>query len=589
MKKATLFLILAFLSFALVPLLVPHKSNAISSSQVRIENIHHVVTPIYGGLLLINDTIEISSTTENATIESFSIGFPNDNNDKYRKNLRFSMAHEAENFNERLSVILDTGLGVTGYYGVTVVFPSEVRNLLYSGRSYTFSVIFVFSDLIESTTKLINGTTEYVSTADFPVYPSLTQNASTCNVTVVLPENANYTENDFPFDATKKGEVYFLNYTKINLPKFTRVSTKVSFVSENKNDFVCISVSQLNREITIDTSSSISISEQFLLKSKTIFTVDSIKIRLLENASNVLAFDEQGKELNIKLQENETDTYEISLNLVEDQSRSFRLIYNLQRENYVVQQDSQSYKLTLNLSKSMRIMPIAFNLKIVFPEGAAVQSFPQETFDIHRDVFRDVLSLSLFNTTWLQNEQWSLAYSYTVFWTSFRPTLWTTVLVIIGSIIVFAWQRPKAPVLVSVVLVPRKTLNAFVEIYEEKKKTLSELEQMKMKVRKGKISRRRYKVRKTTLENRISALSRRLMDLQQKIMGGGAKYAGIMRQLEVAETELDNIREDIKRIEVRFKRGEISASTYRRLLESDLGRQEKARRTVDGLLLRLRE
>jgi len=62
-----------------------------------------------------------------------------------------------------------------------------------------------------------------------------------------------------------------------------------------------------------------------------------------------------------------------------------------------------------------------------------------------------------------------------------------------------------------------------------------------------------------------------------------------MRQLEVAETELDNIEADIKRIEVRFKRGEISAQTYRRLIENDLRRREKAKTTIDGVLLRLRE
>ncbi|MCK4223215.1 hypothetical protein KAX01_02870, partial [Candidatus Bathyarchaeota archaeon] len=74
-----------------------------------------------------------------------------------------------------------------------------------------------------------------------------------------------------------------------------------------------------------------------------------------------------------------------------------------------------------------------------------------------------------------------------------------------------------------------------------------------------------------------------------RVISGGAKYADTMRQLEVAEVELENIEADIKRIEVRFKRGGISAQTYRRLLEDDLRRQERARTTIDGVLLRLRE
>ncbi|MCK4477139.1 hypothetical protein KAU88_01235, partial [Candidatus Bathyarchaeota archaeon] len=298
---------------------------------------------------------------------------------------------------------------------------------------------------------------------------------------------------------------------------------------------------------------------------------------------NVAAFDELGKKLDFNEEEKR-----VSLNLVENQSRSLKLTYNLSGDR-LVQQDSQSYMLTLDLSENLQMMPSIFTLKIISPEGAVIQSFPQQTFSIHKDVFQETLSFSFSNITWMQNDQLSFTYSYTIFWASFRPTLWTTALVVIGSIVALAWRRPRAPVPISIILVPRKTLNDFIETYEEKKKVLSGLEQAKQKARKGKISRRRYKVRKTTLENRLSSLSRRLTGLQQKIVSGGAKYADIMRRLEVAETELDNIEADIRRIEVRFKRGEISAQTYRRLIEDDLRRREKARITIDGLLLRLKE
>ncbi len=573
-----LILLISFFSISSISLLSPHTTYAASLSQIRVDRIDHVVTPIYGGILLINDTIKISPTTENVTIENFSIGFSL----KYKTNLRFSTAYTAANFDEQLDVILDTGLGVTGYYGVTAVFPNEIRDLLYSGQPYTFTIVFVFSDLIRSSI----GQT---FTVDFPVYPSLAQNASACNVTVILPKNANYTENDFPFNATQKNARYYLNYTKSPLLNFTRVSTRVTFTSGAEDDFACFSANKLSREIAIDTSGHISFSDLLLLKSQTAYTVNSIKLRLPKDCSDVSAFDEQGKKLTAVLFENETNTYEILINLVEDQSRSFRLVYDLSREDRLVQQDSQSYTLKLELSEKLQIVPEIFTIKVIFPEGAVIQSFPQQTFSIQRGVFQETLFLSLSNITWLQNEQWSFTYSYAIFWSSFRPTLWTTALVIIGSIIAFAWHRPKAPVAISTVLVPRKTLNEFVETYEDKKKVLSELEQIKQKARKGKISRRRYKVRKATLENRLSSLSTKLTDLQHKIMSGGAKYADMMRGLEVAETELDSIEADIRRIEVRFKRGEISAQTYRRLLEGDLQRREKARITIDGLILRLRE
>jgi hypothetical protein len=320
--------------------------------------------------------------------------------------------------------------------------------------------------------------------------------------------------------------------------------------------------------------------------------VSKIRLLLPEDvvASSVAAFDEIGKKLTVGAVANRTATFEVTMNLVTNQRRSLKLTYDLSNENHLVSLDSQSFNLNLSLYENLKAVPITFTLKIMFPEGATVQSFPQQTLNIQRDTFQETLSLSISNATWLQREQLNIEYRYTVLWEAFRPTLWATTIVIIGSLIALVLQRPKAPVtIVSTILVPRKTLNDFVEGYEEKKKALAELEQIKQKALKGKISRREYKVRKTTLESRLSANSKRLAELRQRIYSGGAKYADIMRQLEVAETELDNIDADIRRIEIRFKSGEISALTYRQLLEEDLRRKEKSKTTINGAILRLRE
>jgi len=584
LKKATLLLLVIFLPIISIVTLAPHDARAAFPSEIQVDNVDHIIAPIYGGLLLINDTVRISPTTQNTTITDFSIGFPLD----YRDNLRFSMAYGAGDPNRRLGIVLDTGLGVTGYYGVTVVFP-EGGITLNSGQSYNFTVVFVLIDLIGSSTTAVNATTQYVFTADLPVYPSLTHNVSTCHVAVILPKNTGFSASSFPFNATQKDGQYYLNYTKSQLPSFARTSTEVSFVSTDKNSFASFSVNKLDREIIVDANRRVSVSEMFLLESKTAFTVDSIKLQLTKDVSDVSAFDEQGRKISANLLGEEPYAYSISFSLAENQLSSFRLLYTFSSDDYPVTLGSQCYELNASLFAASQIIPRVFTLKIILPEGAVIQSFPLQKFTLHRDVFRETLSLSLSNITWLQDEPWSFTYSYTVLWGSFRPTLWATAAVIIGSMVAFTWQRPKAPIPVSMVLVPRKTLNDFVETYEGRKKALSELDQIKRRVGKGKVSRRRYKIMKTTLDNRLSTLSKRLTDLRQKIMSGGVKYADIMRQLEVAETELDNIEADINRIEVRFKRGEISAQTYRQLLEDDLRRKEKAKVAIDGLLLRLRE
>lgn len=572
---------MVFLSVMSFSLSAPN--GTCTNPQVQVDRVDHVITPVYGGLLLINDTIRISPVAENATIERFSIGFPLE----YKSNFLFATAYNAQDHSKQLDVNFDTGIGEIGYYGITVSFSDEVSELIYGGESFDLTVVFVFSDLFRSSTRMINTTEEYLFTADFPLYPTLAY-ATTCNVTIVLPENTTFIPDDLPFTVTEEGERYHLNLTR-DIPSFAGVSGSVTFVSGSDYRFVCFSISKLSREVVVDAKGHVYASESILMKSKTAFPISMIRIRFPDDAENIAAFNERGEPLNLKVDAFENDTHEIALNLGIDEVKSFKLNYRLDIRNTVFEAEAKSYKLDLNLLENLRMAPKTFTLKIVFPEGADLRSFPQQTFNIERDIFQESLTLSFSNLTWLQNDTWSFAYTYSIFWASFRPTLWATTIVIIGFIVAIAWQRPRALKPVSTVLVPRETLDEFVETYEERKRTRSEIEAIKQQAKKGKISRRRYKIRRTTLENQVSTLAKKLAVLRQRIMSGGAKYADIMRQLEVAEVELENIEADIGRIEVRFKRGGISAQTYRRLLEGDLRRQERAMTTIDGVILRLRE
>jgi hypothetical protein len=69
----------------------------------------------------------------------------------------------------------------------------------------------------------------------------------------------------------------------------------------------------------------------------------------------------------------------------------------------------------------------------------------------------------------------------------------------------------------------------------------------------------------------------------------GGHYADLMRQLEVAETELSDVEANVKSIEARYGRGEVSLEAYRKLSGDYQRKKEKAEATINGILLRLRE
>ena len=193
MKKASTILILltfALLLFALAPtyanaMTVNVKATASSSADVQVDQVNHTIKIQEGGLVIINDTLKLFPKPPETWVllQNFSLGFPYKLNDKeITDTLDYCFAYDASNPDTRFKVERDVGLGGRiGFYGINVIFSEPGLNLSNGGCDLT--VVFVFSDLVSSKTEGGYG-------VNFPLYPSLIQNASVCNVTVIFPPNA---------------------------------------------------------------------------------------------------------------------------------------------------------------------------------------------------------------------------------------------------------------------------------------------------------------------------------------------------------------------------------------------------------------
>jgi chromosome segregation ATPase len=95
-------------------------------------------------------------------------------------------------------------------------------------------------------------------------------------------------------------------------------------------------------------------------------------------------------------------------------------------------------------------------------------------------------------------------------------------------------------------------------------------------------------VQRKTLEGRLEALAHKAATLKESVRSAGGSYADIVRQLDAAEVELNEVEMTIKNAGVRHETGELSLENYRKQLADLERRKEKAETTVNGLLLRLR-
>jgi len=602
LKKAWLPFILFTFSLFLIALTPLHAHvvtghTKLEASTVLSIQVDHAVQIRDGGLVLINDTVRLSTKPGEKVepLKNFPMGFPY----QFGSSLDYCFAYDTSNPSLRFEVMSDVGLGKVGFYGIDVVFYKPID--ISDGKSYNFTVVFVFSNLVSST-----ALTSFK--LDFPMYPSLTQEASVCNVTVNLPPDANRTDSSHNFNETSK---WFIYPPKVGMPHYYQTLThaKTSLESfayepawlefqlggkemENPIPFHLISYNEVKRQITLNEWGHILLLSDFYhLTNEAEEEFAEIKIQLPRGAYGISAQDVLG-DLSVVSEGGNATTYtnatvNLRVALKKGEAGKFTVTYWLPWKDYVNQGSWRDFNLTFTLFERFdwRIRKLAVTINL--PEGAEFQSSSIKPYSVQKSVFQEIVTFVLYDVTPFHDLKFSFSYGYLIFWASFRPTLWIGTLIVISCAIALVWKAPRPPV--PITPIPPEDLRSFVASYDEKRRILSELELTEQQVRKGKIPRRRYKVRKRTLEGRLSVLSRNITDLREKIRTASPRYANIMRQIEVSETELEGVETDLRRVEARYRRGEISTSAYRKLLEEYHRRRDRAKTTIDEVLLRLRE
>lgn len=590
MKKQSLTFLILAMTLMLISFSFTFKSvKAENSENYIIKRVDHTVAVMYNGYVFINDTINIlGNSSQGATIEGFIIGFPYRYGSYIIKCVAFNAS---KTFDVKLNVPLE---GHVGFYAVEIIFPEPLNISL--GNEHVFAVSFIFSN------RLLNLLEKNRFTLDFPAYPSLTMPAANCSVKLDLPEDAtdiNVIKGD---GNVENASVYF----RENLPAFAHYPANLAF-SLTKDTLQIFDIEELKREITVNGLGEISGLDSYYIINKMSREIETIEIVLPSNASILGAYDQFGRkfESDPSLIDAETNRYRVTLPLPVEgyKSTRFSVKYFLPHQGYLnTQGENNRFNCSLLLFRNIDYYVKRSSVSFVFPEGGRFIA-PEtiafaDSYSVTRSVFQETLTISMQSVSFLNEilplkNNFQICYIYNPLWLSFRPTLWIWALSLLGCAIVLVWKRPKVAVPVTVPTIALRlrpeVIESFVDSYEEKRRIISELESLENSMRKGRIPRRRYKVRKRTLETRLNTLSKKLSGYKEKMRAAGGKYADLMRQMEVAETEITEVEANIKSIEMRHRRGDLSLEAYRKLLANYRHRKEQAEVTINGVLLRLRE
>jgi hypothetical protein len=539
-------------------------------------NVDHTVQILDGGMVMINDTVSLSTKPEEHTsiLTNYLIGFPLN----YSFNLDHCFAYDSSNPDTRFETIRDVGLGRSGYYGVEVVFPEPID--LGNGGSHNFTVVFTFSNLVSSANQIVYN-------LDFPMYPSMIHRADTANVTVILPPKANYTDSsfrnkEFEIRTTMVNSKQAINHQESPLYEFALEPAWLTF--EVSDELSLFNVSEMKREVKLDEWRKMFLTDSFLIKNKAESELSSVEMLLPHGAYDVSAWDEVG-ELSVT-EKNASTTVILRRGLESNDSTRFTVTYRLPWESYVNHYGWDKYNFSFSFISPIIPTISRLVLTVTLPEGAVLQNTLEEVNSLKEDVFQESITFVFYDLTSFHEKNFSVEYSQFIFWASFRPTLWVAALIAILSTATIFRRAPQTRL--SIIPVSPEILRRFVESYEEKKEVLADLGALEQEMRRRRISRRRYKARRRTMEGRLSSLSRDLSSLREKILSAGPLYADMVRIIEVAETEIEDTETNIRRVKIRYSRKEISSSTYRKLLRDYNSRRERAETTIEGVLIRLR-
>jgi hypothetical protein len=355
---------------------------------------------------------------------------------------------------------------------------------------------------------------------------------------------------------------------------------------EFQRPIIEIEFTKVERGIILDQVGSIYVTNAYRINNIG-FWISTIELGFPEGAYDFELRDEMGT-LEMSM-ENNVMNVTLRDTVDTNETETLYLNYRIPRSNHISQQNGIDYNLHFTFYEEFNSTIGELTVSITLPKGAKFQSStPLDPVSIKKSNFKENLSFTFSDVMPSEDLNFEINYKYNVFWGSFYPTVWMGILAIAASAVFFFWGAPKT-ISAPTIQVPPKDLRSFVDYYEEKTRIRSELESLEKRLRKGKIPRRRYKVRKKMLDARLSTVSRNLSTLNEKIRTAGSKYANMMRQIEVAETNLEGTERDMQRVQTRYRRGEISKGAYGKLLEEYNHRIEEAEATIDGVLLRLRE
>jgi len=136
---------------------------------------------------------------------------------------------------------------------------------------------------------------------------------------------------------------------------------------------------------------------------------------------------------------------------------------------------------------------------------------------------------------------------------------------------------------------PHQLITRFVELYDEKSSLRLEGEKLEEDVARGAVAKYDYKRRRRVMDLRLVELDKLLGPPKEQLSSSQSRYAEMMKRIERAEAELQQVRSSLADLKNQNRGGRISRELYDQLSGAQFKRRTRAQQTIDNIVIGLRE
>ena len=387
-----------------------------------------------------------------------------------------------------------------------------------------------------------------------------------------------------------------IDYISPFLENIGEKSSSVIFYTDNTESQ--LELKDINRELFVSPWGIIKVKEEFSLENLGLIDFYSFSFKIPKFAKNMYIYDQLGEILGVTY-ENSGNYKNVEIQLLTNRVRlkpnttfTFKIEYYLPFERYVsINWFQQSLKIDL-LSTNFKYLGRDQTIKIKIDGCYSIESINEAPDSIFKSEGATFLTYKSDFVTPVERKILQITFAVDIFNLLLRPIIFILTILLMTIIYVFITKSRKKEVestLLTREFIPVNEIREFVSLNEEKNALTLEIRQSEDDTKRKKIAKKTYKNILEKNSSKIDEIQKEINPFKKILLDAGETFENIIKRLDVLEAERISVKDSLKLLETRYKRGRLpSRAAYQKLSDDFKKRRRKIDRTIDKLLQQLR-